>query len=157
MRLRLPGAAFVLVGFLFLVGSVACGGSPTNPSPATDPSQNLNVPYSQTDLVVGTGRVAANGNNVTVNYTGWLYNPSTAENKGTQFDSSLSLGRTPFTFRLGTGNVIQGWHQGVAGMAVGGKRRLVLPPSLAYGSGGNGPIPPNATIIFDIEMLSVTD
>ena len=158
MRLRLPGAAFVLVGFLFLVGSVACGGSPNNPSP-TDPSQNLNVPYSQTDLVVGTGRVAANGNNVTVNYTGWLYNPSAAENKGTQFDSSLSLGRTPLSFRLGTGqnNLIAGWNQGVVGMAVGGRRRLVLPPSLAYGNGGNGPIPPNATIIFDIEMLSVTD
>jgi len=94
-----------------------------------------------------------------VNYTGWLYNPSAAENKGTQFDSSLSLGRTPLSFRLGTGqnNLIAGWNQGVVGMAVGGRRRLVLPPSLAYGNGGNGPIPPNATIIFDIEMLSVTD
>jgi FKBP-type peptidyl-prolyl cis-trans isomerase FkpA len=153
MRLRLPGAAFLLIGSLLLVGSVGCGGSPTSPS--TDPSQNLNVPFSQTDLVVGTGRQAANGNNVTVNYTGWLYNPSAAENKGTQFDTSI--GKTPFSFRLGTGNVIQGWHQGVVGMAVGGKRRLVIPPSLAYGSAGNGPIPPNATIVFDIEVLNVTD
>jgi FKBP-type peptidyl-prolyl cis-trans isomerase FkpA len=149
MRLRLPGAAF-LIGLL--VASVGCGGSPTTPS--SDPSQNLNVPYSQTDLVVGTGRQAATGNNVSVNYAGWLYNPSAAENKGTQFAPTSAL-----TFRLGTGqnNLIAGWNQGIPGMAAGGRRRLILPPSLAYGSTGNGPIPPNATIVFDIEMVSVTD
>jgi FKBP-type peptidyl-prolyl cis-trans isomerase FkpA len=143
----------LLIGSLLLIGSAACGGSPT--SPASDPSQNLNVPFSQTDLVVGTGRQAANGNNVTVNYTGWLYNPSAAENKGTQFDTSI--GKTPLTFRLGQANIIQGWHQGIVGMAVGGKRRLILPPSLAYGSAGNPPIPPNATILFDVELVTVTD
>lgn len=156
MRLRFSGAAFV-VGFLLLVGSVACGGGNGSPTGPSDPSQNLNVPFSQTDLVVGTGRVAANGNNVSVNYTGWLYNPSAADNKGAQFDTSALRG--PLTFRLGTGqnNLIAGWNQGIPGMAVGGKRRLVLPPSLAYGSAGSGPIPPNATILFDIEMVSVTD
>jgi FKBP-type peptidyl-prolyl cis-trans isomerase FkpA len=151
MRLRLPGAAFLLIGLL--AGSIGCGGSSTSPSP-TDPSQNLNVQYSQTDLVVGTGRQAANGNNVSVNYAGWLYNPSAAENKGTQFAPT-----SPIAFRLGTGqnNLIAGWNQGIVGMAAGGRRRLILPPSLAYGSTGNGPIPPNATIVFDIEMVSVTD
>lgn len=153
MRLRIPRAAFLLIGSLILVGSAACGGSPSSPS--TDPSQNLNVPFSQTDLVVGTGRQAANGNNVTVNYTGWLYNPSAAENKGTQFDTSALRG--PFLFKLGQRAVIPGWDQGVVGMAVGGKRRLIIPPSLGYGSAGNGPIPPNATLVFDIELLTVTD
>ena len=153
MRLRIPGAAFLLIEALILIGSAACGGSPTAPS--TDPSQNLNVPFSQTDLVVGTGRQAANGNNVTVNYTGWLYNPSAAENKGTQFETSI--GKTPYPFRLGQRAVIPGWDQGVVGMAVGGKRRLIIPPSLGYGSTGNGRIPPNATLVFDIELLTVTD
>lgn len=154
MRLRIPGAACLLIASLILFGSAACGGSPTTPS---DPSQNLNVPFSQTDLVVGTGRQAASGNNVTVNYTGWLYNPSGTDNKGTQFDTSALRG--PLSFRLGTGqnNLIAGWNQGLVGMAVGGKRRLVIPPSLAYGSAGNPPIPGNATIVFDIEMVSVTD
>jgi FKBP-type peptidyl-prolyl cis-trans isomerase FkpA len=109
--------------------------APSKPS-STDPSQNLNVPFSQTDLVVGTGRQAANGNNVTVNYTGWLYNPSAAENKGTQFDTSI--GKTPLSFRLGQRMVIPGWDQGVVGMAIGGRRRLIIPPSLGYGSTGNG-------------------
>ena len=130
-----------------LISAVACGSK----SP-TDPSQNVNVPFSQTDLVVGTGRQAALGNSLTVNYTGWLYNPSAPENKGTQFETSI--GRAPFPFTLG-GNVIAGWNQGVVGMAVGGKRRLVIPPNLAYGSAGSGPIPPNATIIFEIDLLSI--
>jgi FKBP-type peptidyl-prolyl cis-trans isomerase FkpA len=145
----------LLIGCLLLVGSVACGGSPNNPSPATDPSQNLNVPFSQTDLLVGTGRVAANGNNITVNYTGWLYNPSATDNKGSQFDTSALRG--PLPFKLGQGAVIRGWDQGIVGMAVGGRRRLVIPPSLGYGSTGNGPIPPNATLVFDVELVTVTD
>jgi FKBP-type peptidyl-prolyl cis-trans isomerase len=130
---------------------MACGGgsssSPTAPS--------VNVPYSQTDLLVGTGAEATNGKRLTVNYTGWLYDSSAADNKGSQFDSSLLPGRTPFVFILGAGSVIRGWEQGVVGMRVGGQRRLVLPPSLAYGSSGSGPVPPNATLIFDIELLAV--
>jgi FKBP-type peptidyl-prolyl cis-trans isomerase FkpA len=156
MRLRIPGTAFLLIGSFILAGSAACGGSPSTPSP-TDPSQNLNVPYSQIDLVVGTGRQAANGNNVSLNYTGWLYYPTATDNKGTQFDTSALRG--PLTFRLGQGAVIRGWDQGIVGMAVGGKRRLVIPPSLGYGSTGssNGAIPPNATILFDVELVTVTD
>jgi FKBP-type peptidyl-prolyl cis-trans isomerase FkpA len=115
----------------------------------------VNVPYSATDLKVGTGAQAATGQSVTVNYTGWLYSATATDNKGAQFDSSLNPGRTPFTFTVGVSNVISGWHQGVPGMRVGGVRRLVLPPSLAYGSQGNGSIPPNSTLVFDIELLTV--
>jgi FKBP-type peptidyl-prolyl cis-trans isomerase FkpA len=90
---------------------------------------------------------------VTVNYTGWLYDATKTDNKGPQFDSSV--GRTPFQFTLGTGQVIRGWDQGIPGMKVGGRRRLVIPPSLAYGSTRSGPIPPNATLVFDVEMVSI--
>ncbi len=125
----------------------ACGSSssPTAPS--------ANVPFSQTDLVVGTGAEAVNGRRLTVNYTGWLYDANAVGNKGTAFDSSA--GRGPFAFTLGAGGVIQGWDRGVAGMRVGGQRRLIIPPSLGYGSAGNPPIPGNATLIFDIELLAV--
>jgi FKBP-type peptidyl-prolyl cis-trans isomerase FkpA len=126
----------------------ACGSSsPSAPS--------ANVPFSQTDLVVGTGAEAVNGRRLTVNYTGWLYDANAPGNKGAQFDSSLSAGRTPFAFTLGAGGVIQGWDRGVAGMRVGGQRRLVIPPNLGYGSAANGPIPGNSTLIFDIELLAV--
>ncbi|HXG54048.1 MAG TPA: FKBP-type peptidyl-prolyl cis-trans isomerase [Vicinamibacterales bacterium] len=129
---------------LALVAS--CGGSPTSPA--------VNVPYSQTDLRVGTGADATSGKRLTVNYTGWLYSAGAADNKGARFDSSD--GRAPFQFTLGAGQVIRGWDQGVAGMKVGGQRRLVLPPDLAYGAAGaGGSIPPNATLIFDIELLGV--
>jgi len=112
------------------------------------------VPYSQIDLRVGTGTEATAGRTITVNYTGWLYAAGAADNKGTQFDSSV--GRAPFSFVLGRGQVIAGWDQGVAGMRVGGQRRLVIPPSLAYGSAGSPPvIPPNATLVFDVELLTV--
>jgi FKBP-type peptidyl-prolyl cis-trans isomerase FkpA len=106
-----------------------------------------------TDLVVGTGLEATTGRNVSVHYTGWLADDSRPERKGTQFDSSI--GRTPFSFRLGGGQVIAGWDQGIPGMRVGGKRRLVIPPSLGYGATGGGPIPPNATLVFDVELLAV--
>ncbi len=100
-----------------------------------------------TDLVIGNGEEAVEGKNVTVNYRGTLEN-------GKEFDSSY--GRAPFPFPLGAGRVIKGWDEGVAGMKVGGKRELVIPPSLAYGErGAGGVIPPNATLIFEVELLSV--
>lgn len=138
-----------LIVLSVLVATSACGGSNASP---TSPSQP-GAPYSQTDIRVGTGAEATAGRTLTVNYTGWLYNPSGTDGKGTQFDSSA--GRGPFSFVLGRGQVIAGWDQGVAGMRVGGLRRLVLPPNLAYGASGNGPIPPNATLVFDIELLNV--
>ena len=108
-----------------------------------------------TDLKEGTGDTAVAGRPVSVHYTGWLYSESAPENKGTKFDSSLDRGQ-PFQFALGAGQVIPGWDQGVAGMKVGGSRRLIIPPSLGYGSrGAGGVIPPNATLVFDVQLLGV--
>ena len=90
---------------------------------------------------------------MTVNYTGWFYGESRPDNKGPVFESSV--GGDPFVFTLGVGQVIEGWDRGVVGMRVGGVRRLVIPPSLAYGSFRNGTIPPNATLVFEIELLEV--
>ena len=108
-----------------------------------------------TDIKVGTGDLAEAGNNVTVHYTGWLHDASAPENKGRKFDSSRDRG-DPFRFTLGVGEVIAGWDQGVAGMKVGGQRVLTIPPELGYGArGAGGVIPPNATLIFDVELLAV--
>lgn len=127
----------------------ACGGNSNSPS-ATQPRGE----FSQTDLVGGTGATATAGRLLTVNYTGWLYSPTQPESKGRQFDTSA--GRGPFQFTLGAGGVIRGWDQGVGGMRVGGRRRLVIPPELGYGSAGSGStIPPNASLVFDIELLNV--
>jgi FKBP-type peptidyl-prolyl cis-trans isomerase FkpA len=112
------------------------------------------VPFSTNELVVGTGADATAGKRVTVNYTGWLYDATKADNKGTQFDTSV--GRGSFSFTLGAGTVIKGFDQGVTGMKVGGQRRIVIPPSLAYGTTGAGTaIPPNATLVFDVELVDV--
>ena len=100
------------------------------------------------DLSVGSGDLAGRGAMVTVHYTGWLTD-------GTKFDSSLDR-RDPFSFRLGTGTVIKGWDEGVQGMKVGGKRKLTIPPDLGYGPrGAGGVIPPNAALLFDVELLEV--
>jgi peptidylprolyl isomerase len=105
-----------------------------------------------TDDKIGDGAIAAFGNKVTVHYTGWLDDNGA---KGKKFDSSLDRG-SPFTFTLGAQQVIAGWDEGVKGMKVGGKRRLTISPGLAYGdSGAGGVIPPNATLIFDVELLRV--
>jgi FKBP-type peptidyl-prolyl cis-trans isomerase FkpA len=135
---RFLSASSLLV---FMMVVAACGGGGDSPSPSSDGTL-----VSQ-DLVVGTGATAATGDTVTVNYVGTLVN-------GTKFDSSYDRGQ-PFTFRLGAGQVIAGWDQGVVGMRVGGKRRLTIPPSLGYGSQANGPIPANSTLIFEIELLSI--
>jgi len=130
--------------------AIGCGGG-SNPTSSTFLPF---APFSQTDLRVGDGAEATPGLSVTVNYTGWLYDPAQQEQKGRQFDTST--GRGPFTFQLGVGRVIPGWDLGVAGMKVGGQRRLIIPPDLAYGSSGSGSaIPPNATLVFDIELLEV--
>jgi len=130
--------------------AAACGGgdSGTSPSPSTS-----SAPYSQTDILVGTGAEATTGRPATVHYTLWLYDAGRVENKGTQIETSV--GGQPFTFTVGARQVIAGWDRGVPGMKVGGKRRLVLPPDLAYGAQANGRIPANSTLVFDIELLAV--
>jgi FKBP-type peptidyl-prolyl cis-trans isomerase len=108
-----------------------------------------------TDTKVGGGAAAAAGKQVTVHYTGWLYDPKAPDKHGKKFDSSRDHGE-PFSFKLGARQVISGWDQGVAGMKVGGARTLVIPSDLAYGSrGAGGVIPPNATLVFDVELLDV--
>jgi len=125
-----------------LVALAACGGdSSTNGTPVTGTLQIE-------DLVIGPGATAASGDTVTVDYTGKLAN-------GQVFDTSI--GRTPFTFRLGSGAVIPGFDQGVTGMKVGGKRRITIPPNLGYGSAGvpQAGIPGNATLVFEVDLLSI--
>lgn len=122
--------------------AAACAGS------ATTPSQT--PAFSTTDLAIGSGVAAVAGNTLTVDYTGWLYDPSHADLKGLQFDSS-----TGFAFALGTGQVIKGWDQGLVGMSVGGSRRLIIPPSLGYGDSRNSKIPPNAALVFDIRLTGL--
>ena len=135
---------------------VAAGCSKPVDEPTSDfkPAQGTPLPPPPTkleseDLKTGSGRAAATGDTVEVQYTGTLMN-------GTKFDSSYDHGGDPFKFTIGKGAVIKGWDQGVVGMKVGGKRRLRIPPDLGYGASGSPPkIPPNAGLIFEIEMVSI--
>jgi FKBP-type peptidyl-prolyl cis-trans isomerase len=138
----------VVIAIVLALSASACGGSDssTSPSAPTPPS----AAFSQTDVITGTGATATQGRTIMVSYTGWLYDPTRPESKGTQFDSNGG-----FTFPLGVGRVIPGWDQGVVGMRIGGLRRLVIPPNLAYGSQANGQIPGNSTLVFDIMLLAV--
>ena len=107
------------------------------------------------DTVIGEGREAEPGFMVSVHYTGWLYDENAPEHKGEKFDSSVDRGQ-PFEFSLGAGQVIQGWDQGFAGMKIGGKRTLIIPSEMGYGKrGAGGVIPPNAALVFDVELLDV--
>jgi len=111
------------------------------------------IPLQKIDTVAGTGKEAVAGVTAVVNYTGWLYLPDAPLQHGAQFDSSV--GREAFSFPLGAGRVIPGWDEGVKGMKVGGKRTLIVPAAMGYGENGAGPIPPNANLIFDVELLDV--
>ncbi len=122
----------------------ACNNSPTTPSGAA---------FSSTDLRVGTGATAASGSTMTVNYVGWLYDATKTDGKGLEFDSTT--GASPLSFVLGASQVIAGWDQGLPGMKVGGVRRLVIPSSLGYGASRVGPVPPNATLVFEVTLLNV--
>jgi peptidylprolyl isomerase len=122
--------------------------TPARAQPVTTTPSGLKI----IDLKIGTGAMPRTGQTVVVNYTGWLYENG---KKGKKFDSSLDRNE-PFEFPLGRGQVIAGWDQGVATMRVGGRRTLIIPPDLAYGSSGaGGVIPPNATLMFDVELLSI--
>ena len=124
---------------------------------AANPAAASSAPKVEiTDVVVGTGAEATLGSTVYMHYTGWLFKPFATKQHGKKFDSSLDAGRTPLDFQLGAGRVIKGWEQGIAGMKVGGKRTLIIPASLGYGAKGAGnDIPPNADLIFDVELVQV--
>jgi FKBP-type peptidyl-prolyl cis-trans isomerase len=125
---------------LVLIGFLACGGGSDS---GTLPDNTGGITTLQVeDLTVGTGATAATGDTLNVNYIGTLLN-------GQVFDSGS------YQFRLGAGTVIPGWDQGLVGMKVGGRRRLTIPPALAYGASGNGPIPPNSTIRFQVDLVSI--
>ena len=136
---------------LSLTLTLALAGCERNKAPAAAPAAT--VAMQKIDTVPGTGKEAVAGATAVVNYTGWLYVPDALQQHGAQFDSSI--GREPFSFRLGAGQVIKGWDEGVQGMKVGGKRTLVVPASMGYGEDGAGPIPPNANLVFDVELLEV--
>jgi FKBP-type peptidyl-prolyl cis-trans isomerase FkpA len=124
-------------------------------SDEVDMAQSNVTELIKTDDSVGSGHEAVAGRRVSVHYTGWLYDESRPDHKGRKFDSSRDRNE-PFTFRLGGGEVIRGWDEGVAGMKVGGRRTLTIPPDYGYGArGAGGVIPPNATLVFDVELLDV--
>ena len=120
----------------------------------TGMTQNI-TELVKNDTVIGEGREAEPGFMVSVHYTGWLYDENAPKHKGEKFDSSVDRGQ-PFEFSLGAGQVIQGWDQGFAGMKIGGKRTLIIPSEMGYGKrGAGGVIPPNAALVFDVELLDV--
>jgi FKBP-type peptidyl-prolyl cis-trans isomerase len=130
------------------VDNAAASGAATPSTPATG------EPF-MTDIKTGTGPAITKGQTAVVHYTGWLYSEAAPEKKGQKFDSSRDRNE-PFSFPLGAGMVIQGWDEGVVGMQVGSQRRLVIPPEKGYGaSGAGGVIPPNATLVFDVELLGI--
>lgn len=167
------------VGFLALFGLAGCGSpdggsentenaatssaavaAAENTQPATENTEPGGGPEVVTELIItdvlaGDGATAEAGQNIVVHYTGWLYDPSKPDNKGSKFDSSVDRGQ-PFVFSLGAGRVIQGWDQGFGGMQIGGKRVLIIPSEMGYGERGAGAdIPPNATLLFEVELLSI--
>jgi len=151
MKKSMLMASALMIAMLAMTGCKADSKTSTKETAMT---QNV-TELIKKDTVLGEGREAEAGFNVTVHYTGWLYDPSKADGKGIKFDSSLDR-HEPFVFFLGGGQVIQGWDEGFAGMKVGGKRTLIIPPHMGYGvHGAGGVIPSNATLIFDVELLGI--
>jgi FKBP-type peptidyl-prolyl cis-trans isomerase FkpA len=143
MKFKFP----LIAAFVAVLSLTACGGGGSSPSAAAESPAQL----SKIDAVVGTGAEAVSGKTATVTYSGYLYSSTAAGNKGTKFDAgtfSFKLGLTPPA-------VVDGFEQGVTGMKVGGKRTIVIPSSLGYGASGKGSIPPNAGLVFDVELTQV--
>jgi peptidylprolyl isomerase len=143
---------YVVFFVLFALLAAVSGRAQTDtssPTKVTGKPKSTSSGLQYWDITVGTGTAATSGKSVTVHYTGWL------DKGGKKFDSSVDRGQ-PFMFQLGAGQVIKGWDEGVSGMKIGGKRQLRIPPELGYGArGAGGVIPPNATLIFDVELLGV--
>jgi len=148
MRVFPRAGALAALAAIVAMAGMAAGAAPAGAQPVTSTPSGLKI----IELKVGTGASPKPGQTVVVHYTGWLYDNG---KKGKKFDSSLDRGQ-PFEFPIGKGQVIPGWDEGVATMKVGGKRTLIIPPNLAYGANGaGGVIPPNATLIFDVELLKI--
>lgn len=147
---KIAAAAAVAIAALTATACAQTGGGP-----AASAAPAVVTELITKDTKVGEGRVAANFNAVLVQYTGWLYDPKAPDMKGAKFDSSEGRA-TPFGFIIGRGRVIKGWDQGVPGMKEGGKRTLIIPPALGYGEKGSGDkIPPNATLLFEVELIRI--
>lgn len=150
------GIKKISLGMVLLLAIAGCQAqsNSSNPKESTQMSANI-TELQKIDTVIGEGREAEIGFNVTVHYTGWLYDANAKDFKGKKFDSSLDR-NSPFNFFLGGGQVIQGWDDGVQGMKIGGKRTLIIPSEMGYGArGAGGAIPPNAALVFDVELLNV--
>jgi len=150
-------AAFAFATALSTTSGLLQAQVPAAPAASQTQSKTNAMPTTlqKIDVKQGTGAEAVSGRPVVVHYTGWLYDPTKPEQKGQKFDSSRDRGQ-PFSFPLGGGRVIKGWDEGVAGMKTGGQRTLVIPPDMGYGArGAGGVIPPNATLIFDVELIEV--
>ncbi len=154
IRQRLTRVTTTIIGLLSILLITAC--QPQGETEMVENADSSGITELQiTDIVDGDGPTAEAGQNVVVHYTGWLYDPSQPDNKGTKFDSSVDRGE-PFSFPLGKGRVIRGWDEGFAGMQIGGKRILVIPPDMGYGArGAGGAIPPNATLMFEVDLLDI--
>jgi FKBP-type peptidyl-prolyl cis-trans isomerase FkpA len=161
-RHRAPAAMLAAVALASATFVAAQTGQPQPRAAAGSASSPLSskigahvTELQKIDVKQGDGPEARAGNTVIVHYTGWLYDPAAPDGHGKKFDSSLDR-KEPFAFPLGAGRVIKGWDEGVAGMKTGGKRTLVIPPQMAYGErGAGGVIPPNATLLFDVELIEV--
>ncbi len=154
IRQRLSISTTMIIGLLSIPLITAC-----QPQEGTGMPENADgaqiTGLQITDVIDGDGLTAEAGQEVVVHYTGWLYDPEQPENKGEKFDSSVDRG-DPFSFPLGAGRVMRGWDEGFAGMRIGGKRVLVIPPDMGYGArGAGGVIPPHATLMFEVELLDI--
>lgn len=152
--------ALVALGFLGLTALLM--NYRLNDTATTLPAVDVNAPpppqsLQSQDLKLGTGTLAESGRQVSVHYSGWLYDGARPDQKGKPFDSSREIGQA-IIFRIGAGEVIRGWEQGLIGMRVGGVRRLVIPPALGYGDkSAAGVIPPNSTLLFEVELMEVRE
>lgn len=159
-RPRSPAFTNSLRALMILAATAVLSSPVVAQTPATSPPgvsklDAMPKELQKIDVKQGTGAEPVKGKPVLVHYTGWLYDPAKPDGKGSKFDSSVDR-KVPFDFPLGAGRVIKGWDEGVVGMKVGGTRTLIIPPSMGYGErGAGGVIPPNATLIFDVELIEV--